>query len=396
MRKKKEKEKVDQPELIEKVVEQQPEENSSEEEKIVVEVPKKKTSRNSNLHEAKRAKNDEFYTQLTDIEKELKYYKKYFKGKVVLCNCNDAIHGNFAKYFSLSFEALGLKQLICTSYGENAKVFIYNGDKNGNRVPDLEDWEVQDLKGDGDFRSDEMIDLLKKADIVCTNPPFSLFREYIAQLIQFDKKFLIIGNMNSINCKEIFPLIKDNKLWIGPSITSGDRKFNVPDNYSLNAAGCGIDADGKKYIRVKGVRWFTNLDHSRRHQPIDLYKKYTPEEFPKYDNYNAINVDKTCDIPMDYNGVIGVPITFLDKYCPEQFEILGCTQRGCHELVPDTKKYNDFWEVRQDGTKTGSSGNKTNENPNLRRNDGVKNYFINEDGYVVQSLYGRIFIKRKQ
>jgi hypothetical protein len=336
MRKKKEKEKVkvDQPELIEEVVEQQPEENlakeNSAEEKVVAEVPKKKTSRNSNLHEAKRAKNDEFYTQLTDIEKELSHYKKHFKGKVVFCNCNDAIHGNFAKYFSLSFEALGLKQLICTSYGENAKVFIYSGDKNGNRVPDLEDWEIQDLKGDGDFRSDEMIELLKKADIVCTNPPFSLFREYIAQLIQFDKKFLIIGNGNAVTYKEFFPLIKENKVWLGCTLFCGKMPFfKVPNDTDVSkGAKHYYDKNGELFKQVNSIAWFTNLDHNRRHQPIDLYKKYTPEEFPKYDNYDAINVDKTCDIPIDYNGVMGVPISFLDKYCPTQFQIIGITENA--------------------------------------------------------------------
>ena len=279
--------------------------------------------KNSNLHNAKRAKNDEFYTQLTDIEKEVVHYKDHFKDKIVLCNCNDALHTNFAKYFSLNFEWLGLKQLICTSFGENAKAYIYNGDKNGNHIPDLKEWDQIELKENGDFRSEEMIELLKKADIVCTNPPFSQFREYVAQLVEYDKKFLIIGNMNAITYKEIFPLIKENKMWLGVSITSGDRKFHVPNDYPLNAATCGVEEDGRKFIRVKGVRWYTNIDHQKRHQPLDLYKHYNEEEYPKYDNYDAINVNKTCDIPLDYDGVMGVPITFLDKYCPTQFEIVG-------------------------------------------------------------------------
>lgn len=292
---------------------------------------------NSNLSKAKKAKNDEFYTQLSDIENELRYYKPHFEGKIVLCNCNDAIHGNFAKYFSLNFEFLKLKELICTSYGdgeENGKICIYKGDKNGNGVPDIDEWEQYELNGKGDFRSEEMIELLKRADIVVTNPPFSLFREYVAQLIQYDKKFLIIGNMNAITYKEIFPLIKDNQLWMGVSITSGDRRFDVPNEYPLEAATCGIDENGTRFIRVKGVRWFTNLDHKKRHEPIDLYKHYNSEEYPKYDNYNAININKTCDIPMDYDGVMGVPISFLDKYCPEQFEIIGIDR-----YVEDNPKY---------------------------------------------------------
>lgn len=283
---------------------------------------------NSNLHGAKKAKNDEFYTQLTDIEKELAHYKDHFKGKVVLCNCNDALHSNFAKYFSLNFEFLGLKKLICTAYkvdGEHGIVCIYEGDKNGNKVPDIEEWECHTLNGDGGFASDECIEFLKEADIVVTNPPFSLFREYVALLMEYEKKFLIIGNMNAITYKEIFPLIKDNQLWLGVSITSGDRRFDVPNEYPLEAATCGIDENGTRFIRVKGVRWFTNLDHKKRHEEIDLYKRYLNKsegEYPKYDNYDAIEVSKTCDIPMDYDGIMGVPITFLDKYCPTQFEII--------------------------------------------------------------------------
>ncbi len=178
------------------------------------------------------------------------------------------------------------------------------------------------LRGNGDFRSDECIKLLKEADIVVTNPPFSLFREYVAQLVEYNKKFLIIGNVNSITYKECFKLIKDNKMWLGASIHSGDREFRVPDDYPLEAAGCRVDSDGHKYIRVKGVRWFTNLDYEERHENLDFYKRYTPEEYPKYDNYDAINIDKTSEIPKDYDGMMGVPITFLDKYNPEQFEII--------------------------------------------------------------------------
>ena len=292
-------------------------------------------AKNDNLHKAKRAKADEFYTQLSDIENECQHYWEHFKGKTILCNCDDPRVSNFFRYFSLNFEHLGLKKLIATCYksnqiekfseqnSERAVYIEYEGDKNGNRQVDNNELEVKELQGDGDFRSKECIELLKEADIVVTNPPFSLFREYVAQLIEYEKKFLIIGNINAVTYKEFFKLIKENKCWIGASIHSGDRKFGVPDNYQLNAATCGIDEDGKKFIRVKGVRWFTNLDYKERHEELILYKNYTPEEYPKYDNYDAIEVKKTAEIPMDYNGVMGVPITFLDKYNPEQFEILG-------------------------------------------------------------------------
>lgn len=304
---------------------------------------------------AMAAKKDEFYTQLTDIERELQHYWQHFAGKVVLCNCDDPYESNFFKYFALRFNQLGLKKLICTcfdgspvqgnellldfgDFGEEPKKIAYKveitevKDLNGDGAVDLADVQyllkndknvISLLKQHGDFRSAECIELLKQADIVVTNPPFSLFREYIGQLMQYKRKFLIIGNVNAITYKEVFPLIKENMIWLGPSITSGDRKFNVPDNYPLNAAGCGVDTDGRKYIRVKGVRWFTNLDHNKRHEEMDLTCRYSPEEYPRYDNYDAINVDKTSDIPYNYSGAMGVPITFLDKYNPEQFEIIG-------------------------------------------------------------------------
>ena len=306
------------------------------------------------LSAAKSAKKDEFYTQMTDIERELQHYWKHFQGKVVLCNCDDPYESYFFKYFALRFNQLGLKKLICTCYdgspvaGTQLSLFSLDAegnekktaykveitevqDINGDGAVDLTDVEslikndhnvLSVLKGNGDFRSQECIELLKQADIVVTNPPFSLFREYVAQLVEYDKKFLIIGNINVVTYKEVFPLIRDNKMWLGPSITSGDRKFNVPEDYPLNAAGCGIDSDGKRYIRVKGVRWFTNLDHNKRHEELDLVCRYTSEEYPKYDNYNAINIGKTVDIPYDYDGYMGVPITFLDKYNPDQFEII--------------------------------------------------------------------------
>ena len=287
------------------------------------------------IDKAKVAKKDEFYTQLEDINNELRHYREYFRGKTVLCNCDDPRVSNFFTYFAYNFEFLGLKKLITTCYknqdmdlfsmnkSEQAVYLVYEGDKNGNHIPDAEEIGVKPLKGDGDFRSKECIELLKEADIVVTNPPFSLFREYVAQLMKYDKKFLIIGNVNALSYKEIFPLVKDNRVWLGASIHSGDRKFWVPDTYELNAAGCGIDDDGKKFIKVKGVRWFTNLDYKERHDDIPLYKSYSPEEYPTYDNYDAINVGKTAEIPRDYDGVMGVPITFIDKYNPDQFEILG-------------------------------------------------------------------------
>ena len=288
-------------------------------------------AKNTNLTDAKKAKNDEFYTQIEDIEKELNNYKDFFKGKKVLCNCNDGkINGAwsaFAQYFSMNFEHLGLEKLTCISYNEDGHgmKYVYCGDRNGNCIVDDFEWEVTELNGHGDFSDEEGCQLMRECDVVVTNPPFSLFRDFVAQLMEYNKKFLIIGNMNAITYKEIFPLIKDNKLWLGASIKSGDRKFYVPDNYPLNASGCGIDENGKRFIRVKGVRWFTNIEDAKRNLPLDLYKKYNPKDYPKYDNYDAINVDKTSDIPMDYDGVMGVPISFLDKYCPTQFEIVGLT-----------------------------------------------------------------------
>lgn len=294
-----------------------------------------KETQHSNLRTAKKVKKDEFYTQLTDISKEMKHYKNHFKDKVVYCNCDDPRVSNFFHYFSYNFEKLRLKKLITTCYksqsmhlfsesdSEQAIYLEYDGDKNNNNVPDPQEIGIVELKSDGDFRSQESIELLKKADIVVTNPPFSLFRDFVSQLDEYAKKFVIIGNVNAITYKETFRLIKDNKLWLGASIHSGDREFGVPGDYPLTAASSRIDENGNKFIRVKGVRWFTNLDYKERHEDLILYKEYTPEEFPTYDNYDAINVNKTKDIPLDYKGVMGVPITFLDKYNPDQFEILG-------------------------------------------------------------------------
>ena len=290
------------------------------------------TALNKNLHKAKNNKKDEFYTQLSDIENELKHYKNHFKNKVVYCNCDDPRMSNFFHYFSYNFEDLGLKKLITTCYqnqhrdlfsqhdSERAIYLEYVGDTNKNKVPDLEEIGIQTLKGDGDFRSDESIALLQQADIVVTNPPFSLFRDYVAQLIKYNKKFVIIGHQNAITYKEIFPLIKENKMWLGFGFRGGAGHFisNYEDTATANDRKEGM-------IRVSGVHWFTNLDIAKRHEDLILYKAYTQEDYPKYDNYDAINVNKTKEIPMDYPGAMGVPITFLDKYNPEQFEILGCS-----------------------------------------------------------------------
>lgn len=290
---------------------------------------------NANLALAKRNRKDEWYTQLTDIEKELRHYKKHFEGKVVYCNADDPRVSNFFRYFSMNFEALGLKKLITTSYrsanpdlfsqndSKEALVLEYEGDKNGNRTPDPEEVEVKPLMGDGSFDSRECLDLLEQADIVCTNPPFSRFKDYLPLLIAHQKKFLVIGNMAAVTYKEIFPHIKANQVWYGPSIHSGDREFGVPDDYPLTAAGSRIDSDGRKYIRVKGVRWFTNLDYPERHEDLILFRKYTPDQYPKYVNFDAIDVGKYADIPADYDGIMGVPTTLLDFFNPEQFEIVA-------------------------------------------------------------------------
>jgi hypothetical protein len=290
----------------------------------------KDKSQNKKLHQAKTSKKDEFYTQLSDIEKELKHYKSHFKDKVVYCNCDDPRISNFFQYFALNFEKLGLKKLITTCYknqdidlfsqhdSERAIYLEYTGDKNGNFIPDIEEIGVNYLSGDGDFRSSESIELLKQADIVVTNPPFSLFREYVSQLVEYDKKFIIVGHQNAITYKDIFKLIKDNKMWMGYGFTGGAAHF-INKHYE-DYASAGDHKEGM--IRVSGVVWFTNLDINKRHEDLILYKNYIPEEYPKYDNYDAINVDKTKEIPLDYDGVMGVPITFLDKYNPDQFEIV--------------------------------------------------------------------------
>ena len=396
---------------------------------------------NSNLSSAKRAKNDEFYTQYHDIEKEVAAYLEYnpdvLRDKTVFLPCDDPEWSNFTKFFAQNFQAFGLKKLISTSYAadskkfsstyqptlfetesqkydkakttQKGKIFTLTRDKSGDGKIDVDDLEWEYLKDDGDFCSGEVKKLRDEADIIITNPPFSLFRDFLAWVVEADKQFLIIGNMNAITYKEVFPLIKQNKLWLGATGNGSDMVFAVPEDAEVaeqdrqKAARLGYVGD---YTRLGNACWFTNLDHGRRHQKLQLMsmadnlrfnkKLKGQEKYDRYDNYDAIEVPFTDAIPNDYDGVMGVPISFLDKYSPEQFEILGATQRGCHDEVPDTKKYDDYWEVRQGGQKTGSSGGKTNENANLAENDGKKNYFINREGKVIQSAYQRIFIKHKK
>lgn len=313
----------------------------------------KKVTANKRLRSAKSSKKDEFYTQLSDIERELKHYKKYFKNKVIYCNCDDPRVSNFFHYFSYNFERLQIKKLITTCYknqdhdlfsqnkSEKAIFLEYNGDKNNNRIPDLDEIGIENLQGDGDFRSEESINLLKKSDIVVTNPPFSLFREYVAQLISFKKKFIIIGHQNAISYKEIFKLIKENKMWLGYGF-KGQAAHFINNSYE-DYATAGDHKDGM--IRVSGVTWFTNINISKRHEDLILYKKYNTDDYTKYENYNAINIDKTQDIPIDYKGKMGVPITFLDKYNPNQFEIVGLgisssgKEIGVKPYKPAHKKY---------------------------------------------------------
>jgi hypothetical protein len=339
---------------------------------------------NSNLTEAKRGKNDEFYTQFPEIEKEMNAYLEFnpnvFRGKTVLLPCDDPEWSNFTKYFAQNFERFGLKKLISTSYAvesktyksdyaptlfetsapyydkvktaKNGKIFTLTCDRTGDHKVNLDDLEWQYLIGDGDFRSAEIKKLRDESDIIITNPPFSLFREFLAWIVEAGKHFSIIGNMNAITYKEVFPLIKKNKAWLGPSISSGDREFQVPDGYPIIAAGWRIDDNGRKFLRIKGVRWFTNLDHGRRHQPLPLmtmadnlkFSKHKEikgkQSYDRYDNYDAIDVPFTDAIPSDYDGAMGVPISFLDKYSPDQFVILGITDRDNNSGVK-IKKYTD-------------------------------------------------------
>ena len=361
------------------------------------------------LGNAKKAKQDEFYTSLSDIELELKHYKRFFNGKKVLCNCDDPYESNFFKYFAMNFNYLGLKKLIATCYDGSPvagtqlslfdmfeetekrafKVEITEiNDMNNDGVIDLFDIEellkqegvVKLLKGNGDFRSAECISLLEEADIIVTNPPFSLFREYVTQLVEYNKKFLIIGNQNAIAYKEIFPLIKENKVWLGLTMNGSNRYFRVPDDYPLTES-TGKIIDGIKYAFVKSVVWFTNLETQRRDEPMVLYKKYTPEEYPSYYKFDAINVDKASEIPYDYDGVMGVPITFLHKYSPRQFEILGL---GAGELGRESGVGEQLTEEELEKFKK--------MNPAFRR--GIPFYFDSPN--TIKVPYARVFIRRRK
>ena len=333
---------------------------------------------NSDLNAAKKAKKDEFYTQLSDIENELRHYKEHFRGKTVLCNCDDPRVSNFFHYFAYQFEALGLKRLITTCYKnqerdlfsrhdcERAIWLEYLGDRNGNRVPDPEEIGIRQLEGDGDFRSPECIELLKQADIVVTNPPFSLFREYVAQLIKYGKKFLILGNQNNITYKEVFPLFMKNQIWLG--YKAGDMAFRVPADSEPRDTRYWQDNAGQKWRSLGNICWFTNLDIKKRHEELILFRKYSHEEYPRYFNFNAIEVGRVENIPYDYDDDMGVPLTFLDKYNPEQFEIIGQSL----ELA-------DMAVVRQ---RLGKSG-------------GGPRFYLEEQNGQLRRLYERIVIRRR-
>lgn len=385
---------------------------------------------NEKFDAAKKNKSDEFYTQLVDIEKELKNHKDFFRDKTVFCNCDDPYESNFFKYFAMNFNHLNLRKLIATSYDGSSiaytqlSIFDEYEEKNQNsdnrRAYKIEITEVIDhnkdgavdlsdveylirnnkntltvLDGNGDFRSDECIELLKESDVVVTNPPFSLFRDFLSLLVQYEKKFLIIGNVNAITYKETFKLVKEGKLWLGQSIKSGDREFRVPETYPLEAANYRVDENGIKYIRVKGVRWFTNIDYKERHELLVLYKKYDSEDFSNYENYDAINIDSTAEIPYDWDGIMGVPITFLDKYNPDQFEIIGLGIVGSIEFSNESKM-----EILD------KNGNGTGKFTINAKGTLYRKYFANKDkkppafkdvvtGQLYSSIYARVLIKKK-
>lgn len=374
---------------------------------------------NRELINAREAKKDEFYTQFYDIETEMEAYLDYnpdvFRGKTVLLPCDDPEWSNFTRYFAQNFEELGLKKLISTSYAieskiykmgiqlsfletqspkydktktnTHGKIFILEKDTTGDGKIDLDDLQWDYLEGDGDFRSKEVKKLRDEADFIVTNPPFSLFREFLAWIVDARKQFIIIGNINCVTYKEVFPLVKDNKLWMGCTIHSGDREFGVPDEYPLTASGWRIDEDGKKYIRVKGVRWYTNIEHGRRHHPLSLmtmqdnvryskHKEIKGSEYKRYDNYDAIEVPYTDAIPCDYEGMMGVPITFLDKYCPEQFEIVGMAKRGAGDPALKSKVYTKY------------------DYPNYSDLNATPT--IKDASGVLHNTYPRILIRKKQ
>ncbi len=391
------------------------------------------------LTNAKHNKKDEFYTQYDVIQDEINGYLEFdentFRGKTVLLPCDDPEWSNFTRFFAQNFETLGLRKLISTSYAPNSnknrnhqyslfdisenmespgdtsetrgRIFILEREANSSRKVDINDLEWSYLDGDGDFRSSEVNELCDEADVVITNPPFSLFKEFFQWLIRKKKLFLIIGSQMSITYSEVFPLIQANKVWLGPSIHSGDREFRVPDDYPLKAVGNRIDSYGNKYIRVKGVRWFTNLDHGRRHQPLELMTmadniKYSKHKevrgvgYIKYDNYDVIEVPYTDAIPKDYLGIMGVPLTFLDKYNPQQFDIIGSSQTGCHPDSMVLRSYKDYKGYKQNGSLTGRTGSTCGHNPMILKNDGIHDYYMNSEGRTVQSGNSRIFIRKRE
>ncbi len=395
---------------------------------------------NENLRTAQAGKNDEFYTQYHDIEVEMNAYLEYnpdvFRGKTILLPCDDPEWSNFTKYFAAKFDVLGLKKLISTSYAPeskkmflggvsseyeqsspqfnanksktNGKIFILDSDITGDGHINIDDLQWDYLDGDGDFKSDEVTALRNEADIIITNPPFSLFRDFLAWITEADKQFIIIGNINAITYKETFPLIMTDKMWMGSTIHSGDREFEVPQEYPLNAAGWRIDESGRKFIRVKGVRWFTNIDHGRRHEPLALMSMADNLRFSRhkelrgktaydrYDNYDAIEVPFTDAIPADYDGVMGVPISWLDKYCPEQFEIVGLTSGRDEFIARPTKRYINPLQVNKDGSF--SNGSKANTRSTILLKEIPNDIYYtadNADG-PLQIVYARILIRKKQ
>lgn len=355
-----------------------------------------KKSSNKNLKTASRAKKDEFYTQLADIENELKHYKDQFRGKVVFCNCDDPKESDFVKYFSRNFEHLGLKKLIATHY-KDANLFTkespykleYTGDKNSNRMPDPNEF-VTEMIGTGDFRSEECIELLKEADIVVTNPPFSLFREYLEQLIKYDKKFLIIGNTNALTYKDIFKLIKDDKIRTGYTNFNVGMFFVVPNDWENFHH---IDENGKKIARVSTSCWYTNLDVEKHKENITLYKKYTSEEYPKYCNYEAVEVSKVSEIPMDYTGAMGVPITFVDKHNPRQFQIIALGIVGSIDFA-NNKRMEILKQGKQTGKFTMNAKGTLYRKYNPEK-DVYPAFKDVETGELYSSIYARIIIKNK-
>ena len=366
--------------------------------------------RQTDLTSAKNAKKDEFYTQLSDIEKELRYYRKHFEGKVVFCNCDDPFESNFFKYFVLNFNRLKLKKLVCTCYvtspmmGQQLSLFDVVGgeeenrnkpykavvtkvyDATGDGAIDMFDVaelfktgenELTELNGDGDFRSDECIALLKESDIVVTNPPFSLFREYVAQLVKYEKSFIIIGNQNATHYKEIFPLLQNNKIWLGYNSV---KEFMKPDG-SIQSFG--------------NVMWYTNLDIKKRHEEMILIKKYTPDEYPPFDNYDAIEVSQVKNIPCDYAGVMGVPDSFLLQYNPDQFELLGVSSAMMNENSLNLHKdYSKYLGYKQTGERNGRTGSTFGNAPVIEKDDG-KSVYYEYEGRRVQAVYSRLFIRNK-